>query len=235
MLNFLAGKMTFIEHYTPQQVLIAHILHRFSDFKEWSASVQVQVRFLFDQFSRGLINESSFRQMTQEFNPFLRHAADMLITAISYPGRIRYCVKSQRWSHEETTILLAGYFLNRISQVSHILPHRPPRCFKAHVETVVLLSQQKPDDTIEIDLDLDELDATSAETKATYEEIKEYVKEKYQLKVSNLYISQIKRKCGIEVGINYNLPKSENSRVPQCPPEKEKAIREALEYFQMIS
>ena len=129
--------MTFIEHYTPQQVLIAHILHRFSDFKEWSASVQVQVRFLFDQFSRGLINESSFRQMTQEFNPFLRHAADMLITAISYPGRIRYCVKSQRWSHEETTILLAGYFLNRISQVSHILPHRPPRCFKAHVETVV--------------------------------------------------------------------------------------------------
>ena len=104
-----------------------------------------------------------------------------------------------------------------------------------HVETVVLLSQLKPDDTIEIDLDLDELDATSAETKATYEEIKEYVKEKYQLKVSNLYISQIKRKCGIEVGINYNLPKSENSRVPQCPPEKEKAIREALEYFQMIS
>lgn len=104
-----------------------------------------------------------------------------------------------------------------------------------HVETVVLLSQLKPDDTIEIDLDLDELDATSAETKATYEEIKEYVKEKYQLKVSNLYISQIKRKCGIEVGINYNLPKSENPRVPQCPPEKEKAIREALEYFQMIS
>lgn len=104
-----------------------------------------------------------------------------------------------------------------------------------HVETVVLLSQLKPDDTIEIDLDLDELDATSAETKATYEEIKEYVKEKYQLKVSNLYISQIKRKCGIEVGINYNLLKSENPRVPQCPPEKEKAIREALEYFQMIS
>ena len=88
----------------------------------------------------------------------------------------------------------------------------------SHVETVVLLSQLKPDDTIEIDLDLDELDATSAETKATYEEIKEYVKEKYQLKVSNLYISQIKRKCGIEVGINYNLPKSENPRVPQCPP-----------------
>ena len=75
-----------------------------------------------------------------------------------------------------------------------------------HVETVVLLSQQKPDDTIEIDLDLDELDATSAETKATYQEIKDYVLKEFGLKVSNLYISQIKRKCGIEVGENYNLP-----------------------------
>ena len=79
-----------------------------------------------------------------------------------------------------------------------------------HVETVVLLSQQKPDDTIEIDLDLDELDATSAETKATYQEIKDYVLKEFGLKVSNLYISQIKRKCGIEVGENYNLPKTEN-------------------------
>lgn len=104
-----------------------------------------------------------------------------------------------------------------------------------HVETVVLLSRKTPDDTIEVDLNLDELDATSAETKATYEEIKKYVKEKYQLKVSNLYISQIKRKCGIEVGINYNLPKSENPKVPQCPPEKERAIRDALEHFQMVS
>ena len=104
-----------------------------------------------------------------------------------------------------------------------------------HVETVVLLSRKTPDDTIEVDLNLDELDATSAETKVTYEEIKKYVKEKYQLKVSNLYISQIKRKCGIEVGINYNLPKSENPKVPQCPPEKERAIRDALEHFQMVS
>ena len=104
----------------------------------------------------------------------------------------------------------------------------------AHVETVVLLSQQKPDDTIEIDLDLGELDATAAETKATYEEIKAYVWEKHHLKVSSLYISQIKRKCGLEVGQNYNLSKSENPKVPKCPPEKEAAIMDALKHFQMI-
>ena len=103
-----------------------------------------------------------------------------------------------------------------------------------NIETVVLLSQQKPDDTIEIDLDLDELDATSAELKATYQEIKDYVLKEFGLKVSNLYISQIKRKCGIEVGENYNLPKSENSKVPECPKEKEDAIRAALKYFAMI-
>ena len=103
-----------------------------------------------------------------------------------------------------------------------------------HVETVVLLSQQKPDDTIEIDLDLDELDVTSAELKATYQEIKDYVLKEFGLKVSSLYISQVKRKCGIEVGENYNLPKSENARVPQCPKEKEEAIKAALKYYAMI-
>lgn len=107
-------------------------------------------------------------------------------------------------------------------------------CQTVHVETVVLLSQQKPDDTIEIDLDLDELDATSAELKATYQEIKDYVLKESGLKVSSLYISQVKRKCGIEVGENYNLPKSENARVPQCPKEKEDAIKAALKYFAMI-
>lgn len=103
-----------------------------------------------------------------------------------------------------------------------------------HVETVVLLSQQKPDDVIEVEIELDELDLTSAESKATYKEIQEYVLKEHGLKVSNLYISQVKRKCGIEVGENYNLPKSEDSRQPQCPVEKEKAIRDALEHFGMV-
>lgn len=74
---------------------------------------------------------------------------------------------------------------------------------------------------------MDELDLTSAESKATYAEIKEYVLKEHGLKVSSLYISQVKRKCGIEVGENYNLPKSEDSRQPLCPVEKEKAIRDA--------
>ena len=123
--------------------------------------------------------------------------------------------------------LAAGYEVQRSCSVDQF-------CETVHVETVVLLSQQKPDDTIEIDLDLDELDATSAETKATYQEIKDYVLKEFGLKVSNLYISQIKRKCGIEVGENYNLPKTENPKVPQCPKEKEDAIKAALKYFAMI-
>ncbi len=103
-----------------------------------------------------------------------------------------------------------------------------------HVETVVLLFQQKPDDVIEVEIELNELDLTSAESKATYEEIKRYAAEHNGgMKVSNLHISQVKRKCGIEVGENYNLPKSEDSRQPQCPVEKEKAIRDALEHFGM--
>ena len=123
--------------------------------------------------------------------------------------------------------LAAGYEVQRSCSVDQF-------CETVHVETVVLLSQQKPDDTIEIDLDLDELDATSAELKATYQEIKDYVLKESGLKVSSLYISQVNRKCGIEVGENYNLPKSENARVPQCPKEKEDAIKAALKYFAMI-
>jgi len=103
-----------------------------------------------------------------------------------------------------------------------------------HVETVVLLSRKTPDDTIEVDLDLDELDITSAESKATYQEIKDYVLKEFGLKVSTLYISQIKRKCGIDVGEHYNISQKENQKVPQCPKEKEEAIRAALEHFAMI-
>ena len=103
-----------------------------------------------------------------------------------------------------------------------------------HVETVCLLSKLHADHHIEVELQMDELDLTAAESKATYEEIKDYVLKHSGLKVSNLYIAQIKQKCGIIERANYNLPKSDNSRQPKCPPEKEKAIRDALEHFRMI-
>ena len=89
-----------------------------------------------------------------------------------------------------------------------------------HVETVVLLSQlrQKPDDYIDVDIDVAELEGTSAETKATYEKIKKYVAEHNDgMKVSNLYIAQVKRKCGIELAEKFNLAKSEDARQPTVP------------------
>ena len=106
----------------------------------------------------------------------------------------------------------------------------------SHVETVVLLSKGEVDSKkIRVEFSLEDMDMSEFQDGATYTQIKDYVLEHSGLKVSNLYISQIKRKCGIEVGKNYNLPKSEASRQPQCPLEKEKAIREALKYFGMIS
>ena len=105
----------------------------------------------------------------------------------------------------------------------------------AHVETVVLLSKGEVDSKkIRVEFSLEDMDMSEFQDGATYPQIKEYVLEHTGLKVSNLYISQIKRKCGIGVGKNYNLPKSEDSRQPQCPQEKEKAIREAFKYFGMI-
>ena len=104
-----------------------------------------------------------------------------------------------------------------------------------HVEAVVLLSKGEVDSKkIRVEFSLEDMDMSEFQDGATYPQIKEYVLEHTGLKVSNLYISQIKRKCGIGVGKNYNLPKSEDSRQPQCTSEKEKAIREAFKYFGMI-
>lgn len=120
-----------------------------------------------------------------------------------------------------------GYTVSKLSAVDMF-----PRT--VHVETVVLLSRKKPDDVIHIDLELDKLDITSAESKATYQEIKDYVLENFGLKVSALYISQVKRKLGIEVGESYNKAKSDTPKVPNCPKEKEDAIVAALKHFGMI-
>lgn len=121
-----------------------------------------------------------------------------------------------------------GYEVKRVKTVD-MFP------WSGHVETVVLLSKGEVDSKkIRVEFSLEDMDMSEFQDGATYTQIKDYVLEHSGLKVSNLYISQIKRKCGIEVGKNYNLPKSEDSRQPQCPPEKEKAIREAFKYFGMI-
>ncbi len=120
-----------------------------------------------------------------------------------------------------------GYVLKKFRAVDMF-----PRT--GHVETVCLLSKLQSKEHIEIEVAMDEMDLTSAESKATYEEIREYVFEHTGLKVSRLYIAQVKQKYGIIERENYNKPKSENAKQPQCPPEKEKAIKEALHHFGMI-
>ena len=121
-----------------------------------------------------------------------------------------------------------GYEVRRVRAVD-MFPHT------VHVETVVLLSKGEIDSKkVRVEFSLEDMDMSGFQKGATYEQIKAYVLEKYGLKVSSLYISQVKRKCGLDVGQNYNLSKKEDAKVPQCPPEKEAAIMEALKHFHMV-
>lgn len=120
-----------------------------------------------------------------------------------------------------------GYVLKKLQAVD-MFPQT------SHIETVALLSKLDVDKHISVEIELDEMDLTSAESKATYAQIKEYVWNKFQLKVSTLYIAQIKRKYGIELREHYNKSKKEKQIIPQCTPEKEEAIMDALRHFKMI-
>ena len=157
-------------------------------------------------------------------------AADVVESiAEMQPGRVVYVsCDSATMARDVKRLADLGYTAQRACAVDMF-----PRA--DHVETVVLLSKGEVDSKkIRVEFSLEDMDMSEFQDEATYTQIKDYVLEHSGLKVSNLYISQIKRKCGIEVGKNYNLPKSEDSRQPQCPPEKEKAIREAFKYFGMI-
>ena len=145
------------------------------------------------------------------------------------PDRVVYISCNPETQRRDLEYLTARSWKASFIQPVDLFPHTE------HVETVVLLSKGEVDSKkIRVEFSLEDMDMSEFQDGATYPQIKEYVLEHTGLKVSNLYISQIKRKCGIEVGKNYNLPKSEDSRQPQCPPEKEKAIREAFKYFGMI-
>ena len=156
-------------------------------------------------------------------------AADVVESiAEMQPGRVVYVsCDSATMARDVKRLADLGYTAQRACAVDMF-----PRA--DHIETVCLLSKLQSKEHIEIEVKMDELDLTSAESKATYDEIKAYVLEKHGLKVSSLYISQVKRKCGLDVGQNYNLSKKEDAKVPQCPPEKEAAIMDALKHFQMI-
>ena len=157
-------------------------------------------------------------------------AADVVESiAEMQPGRVVYVsCDSATMARDVKRLADLGYTAQRACAVDMF-----PRA--DHVETVVLLSKGEVDSKkIRVEFSLEDMDMSEFQDGATYTQIKDYVLEHSGLKVSNLYISQIKRKCGIEVGKNYNLPKSEDSRQPLCPPEKEKAIREAFKYFGMI-
>ena len=157
-------------------------------------------------------------------------AADVVESiAEMQPGRVVYVsCDSATMARDVKRLADLGYTAQRACAVDMF-----PRA--DHIETVVLLSKGEVDSKkIRVEFSLEDMDMSEFQDGATYTQIKDYVLEHSGLKVSNLYISQIKRKCGIGVGKNYNLPKSEDSRQPQCPPEKEKAIREAFKYFGMI-
>ena len=157
-------------------------------------------------------------------------AADVVESiAEMQPGRVVYVsCDSATMARDVKRLADLGYTAQRACAVDMF-----PRA--DHVETVVLLSKGEVDSKkIRVEFSLEDMDMSEFQDGATYTQIKDYVLEHSGLKVSNLYISQIKRKCGIGVGKNYNLPKSEDSRQPQCPPEKEKAIREAFKFFGMI-
>ena len=145
------------------------------------------------------------------------------------PERIVYVSCDSATLARDLRILVdGGYELKKVQAFDQF-------AHTTHVETVVLLSKEMVDSRkVKVDFSLENMDLSEFKGKATYEQIKAYVLEQTGLKVSSLYIAQIKKKCGLDVGENFNLSKSENARQPQCTPEKEEAIMQAFKHFGMI-
>lgn len=155
---------------------------------------------------------------------------DCLATMLQMaPERIVYVsCDSATLARDLKYLCQGGYEIKRIRPVD-MFP------MTVHVETVVLLYKGMFDSRkVKVDFSLEDMDLSEFKGKATYEQIKAYVLEQTGLKVSSLYIAQIKKKCGLDVGENFNLPKSENARQPQCTPEKEEAIMQAFKHFGIV-
>ena len=222
-----AGDKHYARKFQDMQDRLDNLYDRISDFENEIADVEKKIKAAYGR----QISEKQLYQILQKFDILYAEMTDfekkefmqLFIDAIElYPekmddGRII----------RQIDLAFPVYYEGFEGEAIRLLNENT-------VETVVLLSKLNTKQHIEVELNLDELDLTAAESKATYDEIKAYVLEKYGLKVSSLYISQVKRKCGLDVGQNYNLSKKEDAKVPQCPPEKEKAIREAFKYFGMI-
>ena len=161
---------------------------------------------------------------------------EILYLLASSPGRVFSKEQIYDLVWEEPYFGDYNIVMSHIRNIREKIEDNPSKPIYIHVETVCLLSKlHEAKHHVNVRLDMDEMDLTAAESKATYEEIKAYVAEHNDgMKVSNLYIAQVKAKYGIIERENYNKPKSDDARQPKCPKEKENAIVEALRYFRMI-
>ena len=173
--------------------------------------------------ARGLMLLSWIRPEVEAHQEFLNSLLKIK------PDRIVYISCGPDTQARDIKVLVKGGYKVTACQPFDLFPHTE------HVETVVLLSKGVVDSKkVKVDFSLEDMDLSEFKGKATYEQVKAYVLEQTGLKVSSLYIAQIKKKCGLDVGENFNLPKSENARQPQCTPEKEEAIMQAFRHFGIV-
>lgn len=209
--------------------------NNFNNVEFFVGKAEVVVPQFYEEVSRkGDDNKEAMQSLNPDVvvvDPPRKGCDDILLDVIvkMSPKRIVYVsCDSATLARDLKYLVRKGYEVKKVQPVDQF-------CHTVHVETVVLLSKGEIDSKkVRVEFSLEDMDMSGFQKGATYEQIKAYVLEHTGLKVSSLYISQVKRKCGLDVGQNYNLSKKEDAKIPQCPPDKEKAIMEALKYFGMV-